>query len=133
MYLGNARVYQRTALRFLSVPDVHTRNSDLHRALSANADTHMSRRTDGDMDSGTHLKLCNWRNVSDVERVDGHGENVYPDTIEHNRCISYRRPEQCRRIPGIVRGLTRSACRERSAILQRHDFRRERPGGERAE
>src|SRR3989344_2018874 len=124
-----AHLHQRTAFGNIHVPNLHTRRGDLHAARRTDANTRMSHGTDGDMDSRTHLDLHHGCDVSDVERVDGHGENVYPDTIEHNRCISYRRPEQCRRIPGIVRGLTRSACRKSSAILQRHDFRRERPGG----
>ena len=85
-------MYQRTALGNIHAPKLHTRNSDLHATLSADADCVLSRRTNGLHHTDAYFKLRRGSDVADVERVEQYGDYVY-----HSRCAVVHRPVGCDR------------------------------------
>jgi len=72
VYERAADMYERAALGDVHIPNLHARNSDLHAALSADADTLVSRRANGDLDPGAHVELRRGSDLTDLECVDGY-------------------------------------------------------------
>src|SRR3989338_9354752 len=83
LHITNENMFKWNAFRFIYIRNLYARNSDLHPARSTDADTHLSRRTNGDLDPRTHLQLSRRSNDSGVERMDGHSEDVY-DAHRHH-------------------------------------------------